>query len=45
MEYLSNETAAAFTDDFAEGLDGILTDEDRRFLEYSKQYGDPNKGH
>ena len=45
MDYMSDPVAVDYMDDFSEGLDGILTDEDLRFVEYSKRYGPNHPAH
>ena len=45
MDFISDPVAVEYLDDFSEGLDGILTDEDLRFMEYSKRYGPVESAH
>ena len=43
IEFISNNNISSFNADFAEGLDGILTDNDKRALKYSQVYGEPSE--
>ena len=45
LSFISNPVAENYNEDFMQGLDGILTDEDVRFLEYTKRYGPLSNGH
>ena len=45
LTYISDPVGVAYENDFMNGLDGILTDEDKRFMEYSKRYGPLNSDH
>ena len=41
IDFISSKIATEINDDLSDGLDGIVTDEDRRFMEYSRRYGEP----
>ena len=43
IEFISNQNVSSFNADFAEGLDGILTDNDKRVLKYAQVYGNPSE--
>ena len=45
LEYISNPIAVDYNEDFANGLDGILTDKDKRFMQYAKKYGPIEEDH
>ena len=45
LSFISNPVAESYNEDLMKGLDGILTDEDVRFVEYTKRYGPLSKGH
>ena len=44
LAYLSSDANMKLNDDFMEGLDGILTDEDKRSYEYFQKNGNES-GH
>ena len=41
LNYISLKQPIAYNDDFMLGLDGVLTDEDRRMMIYAEKYGEP----
>lgn len=45
LAYMSSDANMKMNDDFMEGLDGIVTDEDKRSFMYFQKHGNESSGH